>query len=188
MFYVKILTWLDTYILVAYFHNKRGFFSRVACKIRETRRRRRIMALERSKYIVAFIFALAAVLLTPVAKADEAVVMGANSDIGPLTQAQVRELFLGMISSLPDGATAVLVDLPESSPARNDFYLKVTNKTAAQASALWAKLYFTGRGVPPLEAQSTAEVKALLNRTPGSIGYIDAAAVDRSVKVIFIVK
>lgn len=148
---------------------------------------RLLMAQTCSRYIVLFVFAIAAALLAPVAMAGEAVVTGANSDVGPLTRDQVRDLFLGMISSLPDGVTAVLVDLPESSPARNDFYLKLTNKTAAQASALWAKLYFTGRGIPPREVQSTEEVKAFLNSTPGSIGYIDASAVDPSVKVIFIV-
>ncbi len=144
------------------------------------------MAHARLRHILPGLALAAALLATP-AVAGEVVVTGANSHIGSLTRDQVRDLFLGHISSLPDGISVVLVDLPETSPLREQFYLKVTNKTAAQASALWAKLYFTGRGMPPHEAQSAADVKTFLNRTPGSIGYIDASGIDPSVKVIFIV-
>jgi len=86
------------------------------------------------------------------------------------------------------GGVAIPVDQPESSPLRNEFYLKVTNKSAAQARAYWAKLYFTGRGVPPREGTSSEDVKKILNATPGAIGYIDQSALDDSVRVVFVVK
>lgn len=132
-------------------------------------------------------YALAALLLAPCALGGEAVVTGAKSPVGALSRTQVRDLFLGYISALPDGSAAVLIDQPESSPLRNEFYLKLTNKTATQAKARWAKLYFTGRGMPPHEGSGNEEIKRFLNATPGAIGYIDQSAVDGSVKVIFVV-
>lgn len=126
-------------------------------------------------------------LLAPCALAGEVVVTGANSSLGALSRDQVRDLFLGHISALPDGRNAILIDQPQASPLRDDFYLKVANKSAAQARALWAKLYFTGRGVPPREGTNSSDIKRMLNTTPDSIGYIEESAIDTSVKVIFVV-
>jgi hypothetical protein len=78
------------------------------------------------------------------------------------------------------------VDQPESNPLREEFYLKVVNKSAAQAKAHWAKLYFTGRGVPPREGKDSDDIKKILNSTHGAIGYIDQSALDSSVKVLFL--
>jgi len=133
--------------------------------------------------------ALAALLaLSPIALAGEVVVTGAKSSLNALDRDQVRDLFLGHMSTLPTGRNATLVDQPQSSPLRDEFYLKVANKSAAQARALWAKLYFTGRGVPPREGLDSADVKRIVNSTPDAIGYIEESALDSSVKVIFVVK
>lgn len=114
------------------------------------------------------------------------VVTGASSSLFALSRDQIRDLFLGNISSLPDGSTATLIDQPESNPLRDEFYMKVTNKSASQAKAHWAKLYFTGRGVPPQEARGSTDIKKILNSTPDAIGYIEPSALDSSVRVIFV--
>lgn len=145
------------------------------------------MACSKSGGFLSCCLAMAAMLLVSDALAGTVVVAGAKSPLNALDRNQVRDLFLGNISSLPDGTGAVLIDQPESSPLRNEFYLKVTNKSAAQARAQWAKLYFTGRGMPPREGLNNEDIKKFLNATPGSIGYIDESALDSSVKVIFIV-
>ncbi len=133
--------------------------------------------------------ALAALLLlAPCVQAGEVVVTGAKSPVGALSEDQVRDLYLGHLSALPDGTNAILLDQPQSSPLREEFYLKITNRSAAQAKALWAKLYFTGRGMPPREARDSADIKRILNSTPGAIGYIEESAIDSSVRVLFVVK
>jgi ABC-type phosphate transport system substrate-binding protein len=126
-------------------------------------------------------------LLPPGLLADGLVVTGAKSPLTALSKDQLSDLFLGKIASLPDGSGAILIDQPESSPLRNEFYLKVTNRSAAQARAHWAKLYFTGRGVPPRVATDSANIKEMLNSIPGAIGYIEDSALDSSVKVIYVV-
>lgn len=134
-------------------------------------------------------FAFAALLLIPFSLCAEVlVVTGANSASINLSKDQISDIYLGRITSLPDGNSVTPVDQPESNPLRDEFYLKVANKSAAQAKALWAKLYFTGRGEPPREARDDNDIKKIVNSTRGAIGYIDQSAVDKSVKVLLIVQ
>lgn len=129
---------------------------------------------------------IAALLLFPFnLRAEVVVVTGAHNPVA-LSKSQISDVFLGRVTSLPDGSSLVPVDQPESSPLRDRFYLKVANKSAAQAKAHWAKLYFTGRGVPPREGRDSSDIKKILNSTPGAIGYIDQSSLDRSVKVILV--
>jgi ABC-type phosphate transport system substrate-binding protein len=131
--------------------------------------------------------ACAALLLLPFSLlAQVLVVTGANNTSITLNKNQVSDIFLGKITSLPDGSSVTPVDQPESNPLREEFYLKVVNKSAAQAKAHWAKLYFTGRGVPPREGKDSDDIKKILNSTHGAIGYIDQSALDSSVKVLFL--
>ena len=131
--------------------------------------------------------ALAALLLLPFSlRAEVLVVTAADNPTITLSKNQISDVFLGKVTALPDGTSVTPVDQPESNPLRDEFYLKVANKSAAQAKALWAKLYFTGRGLPPREGRDSGEVKKILNSTHGAIGYIDQSSLDSSVKVLFV--
>jgi ABC-type phosphate transport system substrate-binding protein len=129
--------------------------------------------------------AFAALLtISSIVHTEVLVVTGADSPTITLSKNQISDIFLGKITSLPNGNSVTPVDQPESNPLRDEFYLKVANKSAAQAKALWAKLYFTGRGEPPREAKDDDDIKKIVNSTRGAIGYIDQSAVDKSVKVL----
>jgi ABC-type phosphate transport system substrate-binding protein len=119
--------------------------------------------------------------------AEVLVVVGMKNNLTALTKIQVKDVFLGRITSFPNGNAAIPIDQPENLSLREEFYLKVTSQTAAQVKAHWAKLYFTGRGVPPKEGTNSNEIKKLLNAIPASIAYIEKAALDDTVKVIFTV-
>ena len=110
--------------------------------------------------------------------ADVVVVAGSGSSAGSLSKDQVADIFLGKSTSLTP------VDQPESSPLRDEFYTKVTGKSAAQAKSYWAKMAFTGKGTPPKEIANSAEVKKTLAGNPGLVGYIEKSAVDGSVKTL----
>ncbi len=130
--------------------------------------------------------AIAALLVSPFSSRAELVVVTGANDPVTLSKSQISDVFLGKVTSLPDGRSVIPVDQPESSPLRDRFYLKVANRSAAQAKAQWAKLYFTGRGVPPREGRDSSDIKKILNSTPGAIGYIDQTSLDDSVKVILV--
>jgi ABC-type phosphate transport system substrate-binding protein len=130
--------------------------------------------------------ALVALLLLPLSLfAEVLVVTSAKSSLTTLSKNQVRDVFLGRLISLPDGRVTP-IDQPESNPLRDEFYMKVTNKSAYQAKQHWAILHFTGLGIPPREGADSGDVKKILNSTPGAIGYIERSELDSSVKVILV--
>jgi hypothetical protein len=76
------------------------------------------------------------------------------------------------------------IDQAESSPLRDEFYLKFTGKSPAQLRAHWSKIIFTGRGQPPPVALSSVEIKKRIVADPDAIGYIERTMVDGSVKIL----
>lgn len=123
-----------------------------------------------------------------VAGAEVVVIANTRGGAEALTKEQVSALFLGKMNSLPSGNSATPLDQPESSPLRDEFYSKLTGKSAAQIKAYWAKMSFTGKGIPPKEKINSADVKKSVAATPSAIGYIEKSAVDSSVKVVFTVE
>jgi ABC-type phosphate transport system substrate-binding protein len=118
------------------------------------------------------------------ASADVVAVVSSKSPAQDLSRNQVVDIFLGKASRFPNGELAVPIDQVEGSAARDEFYAKFTGKSAAQMKAHWSKIIFTGRGQPPREASSGAEVKRLLIQNPNAIGYIERDLVDGSVRVL----
>ena len=110
------------------------------------------------------------------AHAQIAVVM--NPSAAPLSKDQVANIYLGRSFDLKP------VDLPESSPVREQFYKKATDRDLSQVKATWSRIVFTGKGQPPKEQADAAAVKKAVSADPKAIGYIEKSAVDASVKVV----
>jgi len=125
---------------------------------------------------------IAALLLSTVglARAEIAVVVNPKAPVTALSVNQAAQVFSGRAGSYR------LLDLPESSALRSEFYRKTTEKDPAQMKALWAKLIFTGRAAPPKEVNSAAEIKKAVAADEKAMGYIDAKEVDGSVKVVLL--
>ena len=130
------------------------------------------------------VFIGALLALAGLAQAQVAVIVNPKNPTASMTADQVSGIFLGKSNTLPSGATAVPADLPESAAARDQFYSKVTGKQAAQVKAAWSRLVFSGKGTPPKELGSAADVKKFVAGNPDAIGYIEKSAVDGSVKVV----
>jgi ABC-type phosphate transport system substrate-binding protein len=130
----------------------------------------------------ALVFAFA--LALPAAASDLVVVAGTRSPISHLSREQVADIYLGRVTTLPGGTSAIPLDLPASSPEREAFYNLITGKSAAQIKIYWARMSFTGKGIPPKLIPSSAQIKKFTNSKPGAIGYLDEDAVDASVKVL----
>lgn len=131
-----------------------------------------------AKRTLGLLALLASLGATLPAFADVVVVAGSGSGTASLSKDQVADIFLGKSTAMTP------IDQPESSPLRDEFYTKVTGKSAAQAKSYWAKMAFTGKGTPPKEVGNSAEVKKTLAGNPGLIGYIEKSAVDGSVKTL----
>ena len=111
-------------------------------------------------------------------------VVSAKSPANALSKNQLVDIFLGKASRFPDGTPAVPIDLAEGSSTRDEFYARYAGKSPAQLTAHWSKIIFTGRGQPPREVATGAELKKRLATIPGAIGYLDQDQVDASVQVI----
>lgn len=123
------------------------------------------------------VVAAIAIACSSAAFAQVAVVVHPKSALAEMTPEQAANIFLGK-------TPAVAADLPEGSPVREQFYTKATGKSPAQVKAVWARLTFSGKAVPPKELASAAEVKKFIAADPGAIGYIQKSDADSSVKVV----
>ncbi|PTT87535.1 hypothetical protein DBR42_11450 [Pelomonas sp. HMWF004] len=125
--------------------------------------------------------------LSSASQAQVAVIVNPKNASATMTAEQVSGIFLGKTTTLPGGSTAAPVDQAESAAIRDQFYTKVTGKQAAQVKAAWSRLVFSGKGTPPKELASSADVKKFVAANPDAIGYIEKSAVDGSVKAVLTV-
>ncbi|MDD2879307.1 MAG: phosphate ABC transporter substrate-binding protein [Rhodoferax sp.] len=116
--------------------------------------------------------------------AEPVVVVNAASAISGLSQDDVTNIFLGRYRRLPNGGTAVPIDQPESSPLRAEFYRRLVNKDLNEVNAYWARLIFSGKTSPPLQAANSAETISLLVGSTSSIGYIDRSQLDKRFRIV----
>jgi ABC-type phosphate transport system substrate-binding protein len=128
----------------------------------------------------AAVFALCAAQ----ANSEVVVIVNPKNPAASLTAQQVAALYLGTATTFPSGGPVAMADQSERTGIRGDFYEKATGRTVAQVRATWARITFTGKGTPPKELKSDADVKAFVAADPKAIGYVDASAVDASVKAV----
>lgn len=121
--------------------------------------------------------------MAPLAHADIAVIVSQQSPLTAVDTDQVKMIFMGKIGSFRDGNTVVAIDQPKSL-LREQFYRAVASKTPYQMASYWARMMFTGAGMPPAQADSTNDVLARVAADPSAIGYVDASQVNAKVKVV----
>jgi ABC-type phosphate transport system substrate-binding protein len=128
------------------------------------------------KTFIAASLAFAAVA----AHADVAVIVSAKSTATTMTAEDVASIYLGKSTTMKP--------VDNAAPVRAQFYARVAGRDEAQMKAIWSKLVFTGKAMPPKELASNEEVVKAVAANPNAIGYVDKAAVDSSVKVVYEVK
>lgn len=105
-----------------------------------------------------------------------------------LTKEDLSRLYTGRNNNFPDGSSAVPVNLADSVPLRAEFDEKALGRSSSQVKAYWSKLVFTGKGTPPKEVTSAAEVLQLVSNNPSIVGYVDATQVTPAVKVVLTIE
>ena len=138
-----------------------------------------------SRFKVLFIAAVTSLCASASGTDVVVVVVSAKSQVMVLNPNQISDIFLGKTNTFPNGRQALPIDLTEGTPARDEFYARVTGKSAAQIKAHWSKIIFTGRGLPPKEVLDGNEVKRRLAENPNAISYMDQHMVDSSVRVLY---
>lgn len=116
--------------------------------------------------------------LAGAAQAQVAVIINPAAPKAP-TQAEVANIFLGKDKSLKG------FDLKGWNSTKEKFYGQVTSKNEAQLKSYWSGLIFTGKGQPLASVADDAAMVAQIAAEANAIGYVDAAAVTPTVKVLF---
>ncbi|MBK3759981.1 phosphate ABC transporter substrate-binding protein [Stutzerimonas frequens] len=116
--------------------------------------------------------------LASLAQAEVAVIVNPGAAKAP-SQSEVANIFLGKDKSMKG------VDQGGWNPAKEAFYAGVTSKNESQLKSYWSGLIFTGKGQPLPSVADDAAVVAKVAAEADTIGYVDASAVNGSVKVLF---
>ena len=129
--------------------------------------------------ITMVMFTLAAIALA----GDVKVI--ANSSVGAtsISADDLKGVFLGTKSSLPDGSHVEPV-LEKGGPAHEAFLKQYLGKTDSALETYYRSLVFTGKGSMPKSLASDADVAAYVAKTKGAIGYVGGAATPEGVKII----
>lgn len=129
-------------------------------------------------------------LLLVAASPDERYRVIANSSV-PVTSLSKSDLSLLFLKKMTtyqkwgNSGKVVPVDLTAESETRIAFTKAVHQKAVTAIKAYWQQQIFSGRGAPPTEVASDAEVIAAVAKSAGAIGYVSAgAALPEGVKVV----
>jgi ABC-type phosphate transport system substrate-binding protein len=121
--------------------------------------------------------ALALVLagLCPALQAAEpAVLVIGHAALPRLDSATVQRLYTGRAVEVA-GIGVTVVNAPPGSPLRQRFLTLFLQQDDDQYRAYWTVRRHVGKGAPPRELATSAEVITFVQSTPGAVGYIDAA-------------
>lgn len=117
-------------------------------------------------------------------RADFVVIVAVHSPVTTLSSNELADIYLGRLNRLPDGRIVLPVDRVESDAVQDAFYREILQRNAAQLRAHWSRQVFTGRGKPPRQLQSGAELVDFIARNPSAIGFVEPALVTPSVRVV----
>jgi ABC-type phosphate transport system substrate-binding protein len=120
-----------------------------------------------------------------VASAHAQVIVIANASVKTteIGKADLRDIFLGAVTSLKDGSHVVPILL--NGGTENEEFLKAyIGKSDSAYRATWRSLVFSGQAMMPKSLDGDAAVVAFVSSHPGAIGYIDKESPHAGVKVL----
>lgn len=122
------------------------------------------------------------VLLLP-GLAQAAVVIVAHASVRKLDVTQVQRIYTGRLVEL--GGQALLpVNQAPGSLARQRFLNEYLQQDEDRYTAYWTVRRYVGKGVPPRELATVAELIAYVINTPGAIAYLDDSEVPAGMNVV----
>lgn len=119
--------------------------------------------------------------------AEVAVIVHKDNNVD-LDEAQIRNIYLGKVKTFNGGLTASPIDLKPGDKAREEFVSKVLRKSEANLNSYWARMLFSSKGRPPVEMKDSSAVVDAVAASKSAIGYVDAGAVNSSVRVLMEIK
>lgn len=135
--------------------------------------------------VFSFVVVWAGLLMPFQTFAEIAVIANPDMPVTSMSREEINRIYLGKMKFLPSGAKVTPVDQRPGASARSEFYANVMRKTETEMKSYWSRVIFTGQGQPPLQETDDQAVKSFVAKNPSGLGYIEKAAVDDSVKVVY---
>ena len=101
-----------------------------------------------------------------------------------MSRLKLGEIFLKKAPRWSDGVPVAPMEPSGKSAVRQRFTLETYGKPVIAISAYWQQMIFSGKGVPPPERSSDADIVAFVRETSGGIGYVAAGTDLTGVKVV----
>lgn len=101
-----------------------------------------------------------------------------------ISKEEIQRMYTGKSNSFANGDAVLPLNLDDANPLRSSFDEKALGRSSSQIKAFWSKLVFTGKGTPPKEVTSEAEMIKLVSSNPNIIGYVSSTADTAGVKVL----
>ncbi len=129
--------------------------------------------------------ALLALILVPCARpaSGGVVVIGHPSLVGKLDEPTVQKIFTGKVIEV-GGVSVTAVNARLGSPMRNQFLQVILHQDEDKYTAYWTVRRYIGKGAPPREMTSSADIITFVTSTPGAVGYIDESDVKPGLNVL----
>tara|TARA_R110001592_G_scaffold103275_2_gene291085 strand:+ start:2566 stop:3174 length:609 start_codon:yes stop_codon:yes gene_type:complete len=104
---------------------------------------------------------------------DSGVVVLTNSEVdaGDLNLANLRAIFTIRKRSWDDKTPIKVFVLPDQNPLHQKFCKSILKVYPYVLREQWDRLIFSGTGIPPTIVNNEHELQAIINATPGAIGY-----------------
>lgn len=115
---------------------------------------------------------------------DGAFVVVAHAGIGRVDATTLQRLYTGRAIEA-GGEPVSVVNLAPGAAVRDRFLNEVVNLDNDRYVAYWTVRRHVGKGVPPREFRSAAELIEYVQKTPGAIGYVPAAELKPGLNVIY---
>lgn len=125
---------------------------------------------------------ISVLLALTLAEAQADVVVIGHAGLGKLNTTTVERIFTGKVIEV-EGKHVTAVNL-KSGALRDRFLQRYLNQDDDQYIAYWTVRRFIGKGIPPKELSSAAEVIDFVQNTPGAIGYIDDSELRPGLNVV----
>lgn len=106
------------------------------------------------------------------------------SNTAQLNANEVRQIFLGKTRTFPNGSKVQPFDTKDESATKKIFTEQVLHKNLSSLNSYWSRMLFSSKGKPP-KTLNEEKIKAMVASNKNAIAYIQAGAVDNSVKVLF---
>lgn len=136
--------------------------------------------------LLKLLLAMLLVALAPAHAADDpqGFVVIAHTSVGRVDAATLQRLYTGRAIEA-GGVPVTVVNAAPGSAARERFLTQVVKLDNDRYVAYWTVRRHVGKGVPPHDLRSAAEVIDFVLNTPGGLGYISTAELRPGLNVVF---